>query len=117
MAATFAKVFPDSVLWVDPTGKTGIILGRKGTNTGDFGRTWPGFDREGPERLLDNQAVAQALRLDTSTLAHYIRHGVVITDDNQLLAYGLARKEQAQLGARMYRINLDIVESARNGEL
>jgi spermidine synthase len=117
VAATFAKVFPDSVLWVDPTGKTGIILGRKGTNTGDFGRTWPGFDRKGPERLLDNQAVAQALRLDTSTLAHYIRHGVVITDDNQLLAYGLARKEQALLGARMYRINLDIVESARNGEL
>ena len=44
-AATFQAVFPDSVLWVDPVGATGILLGRQAGADAPLGADWPGLER------------------------------------------------------------------------
>jgi len=113
VAATFQAVFPDSVLWVDPQGKTGILLGRHGEGDTNFASAWPGLQRPGPPRSLDAAAVRKALRLDVEGLKRYGRLGTVITDDNQLLSYGRARQDQAQFGQDMGALNLDLVERFR----
>ena len=75
IAKTFLSVFPNAILWIDPDSKyDGILLG-----TSDLSR-----DLSQAEVLRKNVA------LDAEELRRYGAYGDVISDDNQLLAYGPA---------------------------
>ena len=86
---TFQSVFPDAILWVDPISNTGIILGNKDDN-GDLGTVWPGFKRTPIEREYNEDQIKNAVALYRTDAERYGALGQVITDDNQLLAYGEA---------------------------
>ncbi|MCP3904897.1 MAG: hypothetical protein GY715_14830 [Planctomycetes bacterium] len=102
IAATFLAVFPDSVLWVDPIGGTGILLGRFGGGTGRLGERWPGVWREAVSRTLSEDEIRLAVTLDPAGLQRYADGGVVITDDNQMLNFG-----------QLHSVRLDGEHSAR----
>jgi spermidine synthase len=88
VATTFEAVFPNSGLWLDPRGLTGILVGRKGdTPIQDY---WPGYDRQIP-RSLTKEQVEKSMYLYGDSLKRYTALGEVITDDNQLLNHGLWR--------------------------
>jgi spermidine synthase len=116
VAATFRAVFPDSIVWIDPVGRTGILLGRREHGTPPLGLEWPGLQRPAPGRL-PAQVIADAVALDTAGLARYAALGTLVTDDNQLLAYGRARQQMADYGTGMETFNLLLVTTAREGRL
>lgn len=80
--ATFAKVFPFSRLYVDYVDGTGVLLG--GT------QPWHLHPSTIPLDLPDDGIEASFL-LGYSDLAKLAAFGEVISDDNQLLAYGRDR--------------------------
>lgn len=86
---TFTAVFPNAVLWVDPSSKTGILLGSVDV-TYPLGPQWPGLERNVIERQYSPEQIRNAVRLDREGLKAFDAVGQVITDDNQLLAYGEA---------------------------
>ncbi len=90
IAATFGAVFRDSLLWVDPASGTGILLGRVEPSEVPLGEVWPGIAR-GIERPFDEQELRRATRLGGRNFDAYAALGRVITDDNQLLAFGQIR--------------------------
>jgi spermidine synthase len=90
IAATFRDVFPDSLLWLDPLGATGILVGRAGDVRG-FGADWPGLERTGIDRDLSPEVVRSRIVLGPRGMAAYARPGEIVTDDNQLLSYGPRR--------------------------
>lgn len=90
IAATFRDVFPDSLLWLDPLGATGILVGRRGEVRG-FGADWPGLARAGIARDLSPEVVRSRIVLGPHGMAEYARAGEIVTDDNQLLSYGPRR--------------------------
>jgi hypothetical protein len=92
VAATFQSVFPDALLWVDPGESTGILLGRQSGGAAPLISRWPGLRRDFP-RPLGGVEIRRAAHLDAAALRGYGEHGQLITDDNQLLAYGLVRRE------------------------
>lgn len=87
IARTFYSVFPNAILWIDPFDGEGILLGVKGDRA-PIGTSWPGFDRAPVARNMSQHEIEQAVVLDPAKLAAYVEAGTVITDDNQLLAYG-----------------------------
>lgn len=105
IAAAFTAVFRDSVLWFDPTGGTGILLGRRGGAMRPLGESWPGFRRDARPRPLTPEAVRQSVWLDTPRLALYARGGTVVTDDNQLLQWG--QLKPAPTSRRATELNLE----------
>jgi len=113
VVATFAEVFPDSILWVDPTGGTGILLGRLPGSKPALGEApplgdeWPGFARTPGSQLgLSELQIREAVVLGPEAMAAYGRRGRVITDDNQLLAYGRVLQEMwARPPMRLWRTN------------
>jgi spermidine synthase len=86
---SFAAVFPNSILWIDPLSRTGILLGSKDPDA-PLGKAWPGFARTGLARDLDEAAVNRGVTLDRAAISRYGSLGVAVTDDNQRLAYGNA---------------------------
>jgi spermidine synthase len=90
IAATFRDVFPDSLLWLDPLGATGILVGRRGDVRG-FGADWPGLERTGIDRDLSPEMVRSRIVLGPRGMTEYARPGEIVTDDNQLLSYGPRR--------------------------
>jgi hypothetical protein len=86
---TFQEVFPNGALWIDPRSGTGILLGSS-QDDGDVGSEWPGLSRTHMDRSLPPEQIPKALALRRRGLEVYSRVGDVITDDNQLLAYGRA---------------------------
>ena len=86
VAVTFLTVFPNAVLWIDPLAGTGILLGTRGGD--DLGSLWPGLDRDMPGRDMSADQVREQTLLDGNALRAYSAAGSVVTDDNQLLAYG-----------------------------
>lgn len=88
IARTFQEMFPNAALWVDPISKTGVILGSMNAEI-PIGVSWPGFARTGTRDLAEPE-VRRALRLDRDGVRRYGAHGAIISDDNQLLAYGKA---------------------------
>ena len=90
IAATFQHVFPDSILWMDPLGPTAILAGRRGERR-DLGSEWPGLLRPGIERDLTAEIVKSRVLLGPAGMKKYASFGSLITDDNQLLAYGPLR--------------------------
>jgi spermidine synthase len=89
IAKTFIDVFPNAVLWIDDVSNTGILIGTKSdhplTSAG-----LSGYLRTNIKRNLSQNEVERSMALDSKQLAQYARYGEVITDDNQLLAYGKA---------------------------
>jgi spermidine synthase len=90
VARTFIEVFPNAVLWVDPDTKSdGILLGSKDESI-PLGTAWPGFARTRIQRDLDLEEVRRHVVLNAKELERYGAYGRVVSDDNQLLAYGKA---------------------------
>ena len=103
IAATFREVFPDSVLWFDPVGGTGILLGRRSGAVQPLARVWPGLARRPAGRPLSAAQIQRGVWLDQAALERYAASGTIITDDNQLLQYGQMRP--AATAERAYRLN------------
>lgn len=98
VAATFAAVFSDVWLWIDPVDHTGILLGRVRTRPAESDETdeldggfWPGFARAPVARNLERAQIEGGLLYDPRVIARYAELGTIITDDNQLLSYGYGR--------------------------
>lgn len=89
ISKTFQSVFPNAILWVDPDSLTGILLGST-SNKDDFGVDFPGFARNPITRILTEKQVKDSIYLNNSQLTKFSGYGDMITDDNQLLAYGNA---------------------------
>jgi spermidine synthase len=104
IAKTFQDVFPNAILWIDPPSKTGILIGSK-DDSETLGINWPGFARTNIARNLSEAEVKKAVALDSKDLKQYDAFGDTVTDDNQLLAYGLASNFVGNLKAE----NLDAV--------
>jgi len=92
VVATFHAAFPDSILWFDPYTSTGILLGRRPGAASPLGEEWPGLLRD-VERPLSGEAIRAGVVLKQAGMALYGQHGAIITDDNQLLAYGMVQRE------------------------
>jgi len=123
VTAAFQDVFPDSILWLDPASLTGILLGRKSPADAPLGSDWPGLARNRPGRTMDADAIRAAAVLDPEGLAQFAAPGDVITDDNQLLAYGWSsdpalenfQQRARENLARIYAITERHREQARGG--
>jgi len=76
------EAFPRSRLWCDEVDRTCILVGGR--------RAWS-FRASLVPLDLDLQGVAARVRLDEGPLAALARRGEIVTDDNQLLAYGVDR--------------------------
>jgi spermidine synthase len=107
IVATFLGVFPRGRLWIDPIGGTGILVG--GSQPFEIARTSVSLD-------LTPDQIEQAFRLDSAGLARLAAGASVITDDNQLLAYGRDRFERyhrgARWGHRMMEANMAAIRAA-----
>jgi predicted membrane-bound spermidine synthase len=109
VARTFTEVFPNSALWIDPIDSTGILVGRKGESR-------PIVDIEAERsaiaRDLSVLQVSQGFVLVPPRLLPYASLGQIISDDNQLLAYGAERRLLWKLGgnANVHKLNLDVIQ-------
>ena len=88
IAATFVEVFPDALLWVDPFDGTGVLVGRRQEEGPPFGSEWPGFARVAIPRTLTERQARAGVLLRPHQLARYAAAGRIVSDDNQLLAFG-----------------------------
>jgi spermidine synthase len=113
ITAAFTAVFPDALLWIDPRDRTGILLGRQAGSPEPLGLRWPGLARPALGRDLPPAVIQASVRLEGAAVARYARLGVPVDDDNQLLAYGGLPAQRFRLGARMARLNLELVEKVR----
>ena len=111
VANSFVSVFPNSVLWVDPNPQdlTGIIVGTPDPN---FQWTWPGLDRESAGRTLSNQQVLDSVLLTPESIPTYVGLGNAITDDNQLLSFGGAKRNLFDYGFGSPKANLRVILQA-----
>jgi spermidine synthase len=108
---TFQSVFPNAILWIDPTSTTGILIGTR-DDRDDLRTNWPGFKRPGIVRDLSEQAIRKAVLLDRNELRRYGAYGEVISDDNQRLAYGEA-VASATVAANLQQENFDLLNRAK----
>jgi len=113
---TFVAVFPDALLWIDPPSKTGIVVGRQASSAPPIGQRWPGLARTARGRDLAPAELRAASRLDGARLQAFGRLGQLITDNNQLLAYGGARQEQIHYGPAMSAFTVELIERFARGD-
>lgn len=112
IVATFQRVFPDAILWLDPLGATGIVVGRKAGAAGaELGGEWPGLAREGVARDLPADVVRRHVVLRARGVAAYASLGALVTDDNQLLSYGPRRYRFFEKDARLDAANLAVLSA------
>lgn len=127
VAATFRDVFPDAILWFDPDSVSsngqwdqGILIGRRepgeGSVVAPLGREWPGLRREALSgaRPLSAESVRRQLTLDPEGLARFTVGARVITDDNQLLEYGVSPFRSKQRIAEMIAETHALIEAAQS---
>jgi spermidine synthase len=100
VSATFLSVFPDAILWFDPVGATGILVGRRAGASEPLGTDWPGFARGPRKRSLTDEEIRRSALLNAAELARYASAGELVTDDNQMLQFSQLR---AGIRARQYR--------------
>lgn len=104
IARTFTEVFPNAILWIAPGAKNdGILLGTADTGT-ELAAEWPGFARKGLTRSLPPKDIERYAVLTPHELIQYGAYGEIITDDNQLLAYGKALYSPAGLDQQNHRL-------------
>ena len=95
------RVFGDALLWIDPIDYSGVIVGVAG-GVDELALAWPGLLRAGTNRDMSAQEIVAAVKLDRLGMERYASFGRLVTDDNQLLAYGAQRRiEIAQSDALM----------------
>jgi spermidine synthase len=97
IVGSFQRVFPDALLWIDRIDQSGILLGRTAAAGEPLGRSFPGLARtpRSPRDLTADQ-VLSGLALGPTGIARWAElSGALVTDDNQLLAYGLHRSKGA----------------------
>lgn len=108
--ASFVDVFPHARLWIDPVGGTAIVLG---------GRQPWNVNRATIELDLSPEQIADGFVLDKDELERFTRGSDRVTDDNQLLSYGLARLTRSMSGRfwfqKLYKENYGILSQARTG--
>ena len=117
IAATFRAVFPNAVLWQHPISGTGILLGcKEPCSPESLGSSWPGFAREpSVTRTLGAADVEKSL-LDRAQTERFAAPGAVVTDDNQLLAYGVdPRNTHAEVSEEHAHENAKMIDEARTG--
>ena len=95
---TFLESFPDAILWFDPVGGTGILLGRRPGAPVPLGRNWPGLPRA--ERDLGPMEIRRSVWLRQGALAAYAGLGQLVTDDNQLLQWSQLRPRESDDATR-----------------
>ncbi len=110
IAKTFQDVFPNSVLWLDPLTKTGIILGSKSSSKA-LATSWPGFSRNLIQRTMSEKDIREAIIMSPETLSQYSRSGSIITDNNQALAYRKVGQKRS-LYMDLNKDNHDYIEKA-----
>ncbi len=103
VAAAFVKIFPSSILWVDPLHQGGvqaILVGQKG---GLPWNEWPGFDRYPDlKRPLTREQINQSIFLNPQELEKFTDKSVPVTDNNQTLSYGTDGIQRADHGKRSF---------------
>ncbi len=82
IVTSFLEVFPYTRLWIDPVSTTGILVGGL--------EPWE-LRPAAIDLPLDPQAIEDAFLLDFDEVKALAADGTAITDDNQLLSYGLDR--------------------------
>jgi len=111
IVATFLEVFPDALLWWNPVGGTGILLGRKEGAATSLGSEWPGLELRPAERRLSDEEIRKGTWLDRAQLEEYAAQGSIITDDNQMLQFGKMRPGLGGLRAKQLGLmNRAIIE-------
>jgi spermidine synthase len=115
IANTFQRVFPDAILWVGPKSGTGILLGRRKSHGPPLGSEWPGLARASEARRHSAQRLSSFVVLGPDALLRYGDLGTPITDDNQLLAYHLVRRDLLAFGPEVDQINLRLVRELASG--
>jgi spermidine synthase len=106
---TFVEVFPNSALWIDPRDHTGILVGRRSDSPPiERSRKRSGSEND---RDLTTAEVDAGFGLRGEQLKEYAAPGQIISDDNQLLAYGSERRRLWRFGSheRNHRLNLEII--------
>ncbi len=114
---TMQAVFADTYLWLDPVDRQGIVLGRRAGPSGGL----PPLrvrDHQGLGRDLDAGAIMRNLLLDPQGSRRFGQFGGLITDDNQLLAYGKGRRlmQDVSYSDASHLTTLDIVFRIGRGE-
>lgn len=113
IAKTFQSIFPNAILWIDPMSKTGVLVGTTDDN-GNLGSSFPGFGRPASGRDLTKAQVMAAVQLTREQLQRYDADASIITDDNQLLAYGRAVESAIIMLPLLHQQgNLDLIEQLR----
>ena len=107
--ATFLAVLPNSMLWIDPVSGTGILVGSPASGAPPIGSTWPGLQRSAVDRSLTSEQVRRSMLLDRAALERYAVGAVVISDDNQLLAYGSEQRQNRLSLLRMAKGDFDSI--------
>lgn len=126
VAGTFREVFPDAILWFDPDSVSrngyfdqGILVGRrpmeKGKVQSPLSSDWPGLRREplSGSRPLTGEIIKGQLALDPAALARFTAGAPVVTDDNQLLEYGVSAFRRNRRIAEMIKETHALIEAAR----
>ena len=117
IVTTFHEVFAESFVWVDPVIGTGIVVGRRGPGEGprtsDIARAFPGLARAAAGRDLSPDAIRAAVALEPQDVARLAQIGEVITDDNQLLAYGPSRYRLSFVPQELTDANLALLRKIR----
>lgn len=127
VAATFRDVFPDSILWFDPDSISsngqwdqGILIGRRESGeeiaVSPLGREWPGLRREALSgaRPLSAETIRRQLALDPEGLARFTEGARIVTDNNQLLEYGVSPFRSKRRIAEMIAETHALIEAARS---
>jgi hypothetical protein len=102
IVGTFLEVFPYTRLWIDPVDRTGILVGGA--------HVWALHESPIPLEL-DGAAIEAGFLLGPAAL-HLMRDpDRIVTDDNQLLSYGVDRLRRHRFGdgAGLHRANLAIL--------
>ncbi len=117
IAAAFQSVFEESILWIEPQARTGILMGRKGKGDKTFGVDWPGFDRLERKRLLSKEQTVASVLLNPEEFKMFAAIGYPVTDDNQVLAYGTGRINRYALKrSQTTELNFKLIEKVKSGE-
>lgn len=114
IAATFQSVFPDSILWRGLG--SSILIGRREAGGEPLGAEWPGLARSATRRPAAASRAAKRIELDPLQLARWAEGGEIITDDNQLLAYGAIHRQLWSLGDELPELNRLAIRKAQRGE-
>ncbi|HTM43937.1 MAG TPA: fused MFS/spermidine synthase [Polyangiaceae bacterium] len=92
IVATFQRTFPDALLWIDPVDLSGVLVGRVQALEQPLGDTFPGLMRGQAHGNMSAEQIKRGVALRSAGLKLWADvAGDIITDDNQLLAYGLHR--------------------------